>query len=180
MGKQTKITHGLLWLIMITSLPLGVSAGDSPPCMAYAYTLDEQNHYSLIATDSFVFGTRISVESNCPNTQLIIDGELMAYGNNTITGYTSAGFHNVTITNQNFTANYSNVNFIQSGGLNNVINNMPANYNPYSEPYTPQQINNLELVSGIGAILLSWVIVVGVMWKLISSYQERNFVEEVV
>jgi hypothetical protein len=38
----------------------------------------------------------------------------------------------------------NNVTFIQSGQLQNVVNQLPAEHNPHSEAWTPQEITNLE------------------------------------
>ena len=181
MGNVKKIkiiTHGIL-LVLLLSLPPGVAAED-PPCVAYAYTIDGlEKHYSLISNNSYVFGTQIYVVSNCENTRLIIDGQLITSGNNTLKAYTSPGLHEVIIQNNGFNQTFENVSFIQQGALGNMVNNLPAINNPYSEPYTPDEINDLELYSGVGAILLSWLLVVGVLWKLINNYQDRNFCQEV-
>ena len=100
-----------------------------------------------------------------------IDNELVTRGNNTLRGYTTPGTHQVTILNQGFNQTYQNVTFIQSGALTNVIRELPAEDNPYSNPYPPSEITNLEIFAAVGALILSWLIVVGVMWKLISNYQ---------
>ena len=179
MGRNRKIIHGVLLLLALTVSPAVAATG--PACIAYAYTVDGyEGHFSMIASESYVFGTEIYVISNCNNTQLIIDEELVTKGNNTLKGYTNSGTHKVTIMNDGFNQTYENVSFIQSGALTNVVNQLPAENNPYSSAYTPSEIDNIEMYSGIGALVLSWVMVVGVMWRLISSYQERNYIEEVL
>tara|TARA_Y100001938_G_C8100800_1_gene441580 strand:- start:5137 stop:5673 length:537 start_codon:yes stop_codon:yes gene_type:complete len=178
MGKYT-VKHGLLLLLALTLSPCVAASG--PACIAYAYTVDGyEGHYSLISQESYVFGTEIYVISNCNNTQLIIDNELVTTGNNTLRGYTTSGTHQVTILNEGFNQTYQNVTFIQSGALTNVIRELPAESNPYSNPYTPSEISNIEIFAAVGALILSWLMVVGVMWKLISNYQDNNFISEVV
>tara|TARA_R100000231_G_scaffold129668_1_gene101128 strand:- start:304 stop:846 length:543 start_codon:yes stop_codon:yes gene_type:complete len=170
--------HGFVLCVIIAVTPSAVASG--PPCLAYAYAVDKsQEHYSLIASDSYVFGTAITVVSNCNNTQIIIDDVLSSQGNYSVSGYASPGLHNVTLKNSGFQVNYTNVVFIDNGGLAYAINNLPAQFNPDSKLFTPDEITNIQLFAGIGSILISWVLAVGVLWRLIQAYQERNYVEEV-
>ncbi len=179
MGIRSRIIqHGAILLLLLMIPP--VMATESPPCLAYAYTVEDQNnHFSLIQNDTFVFGTKIIIISNCESTQIIINDNFMAFGNNTITAYANPGNYNVTIKNSGFEAQYQNVTFIQGGALTNAISNLPASDNPYSIPYTIQEINSIELWSGIGAILVSWFIVTTFLWKIIKSHNDNNYCMEV-
>lgn len=177
--KIKKITHGIL-LVLLLSLPPGVAAED-PPCMTYAYVQAEgEPHASLIMSENYVFGSRVIVISNCNNTYIEQNGVIIASSNGgTVVTFISPGIHQITIGNEGSNQTFENVTFIQQGQLSRVINLMPNEYNPHSEPWTPEEISDLELYSGVGAILLSWLLVVGVLWKLINNYQDRNFCQEV-
>lgn len=176
--KSRIIQHGAI-LVLLLMVPPAI-ATESPPCLAYAYTVESENgHYSLIKNNTFVFGTQIIVVSNCDSTQIIIDENLVAFGNNTINAYTSPGTYDVKIKNSGFESQYQNVTFIQGGALTNAISKLPAGDNPYSMPYTIDEINSIELWSGIGAILVSWFIVTTFLWKIIKSHNDKNYCMEV-
>jgi hypothetical protein len=158
-SKSRKIILNGAILLSLMMLPPGI-ASESPPCMAYAYTIDRgENHLSLISSDSYVFGTKIAVVGNCGNNQLIIDEELVASSNNSIEAYGKVGKHDVSIISGNYSATFTNVTFIEQGQLGILVGNLPAQHNPHSSPYTIDEINSIELWSGVGAILLSWFVV---------------------
>ena len=54
MGSKSRniILHGVIFAALLTVPP--AVAQESPPCMAYAYTVAEgENHYSMIFEDMF-------------------------------------------------------------------------------------------------------------------------------
>jgi len=179
MGSNRRITHGACLLLLIALLPSVATA--TPPCIAYGYSMAENEpHYSMLVEDSYVFGNELIVVSNCNNTTVLIDGNFQASSSGKkVNTFVSNGIHDVTFRNDGFEQTIRNVTFIQGGELNRVISQLPNEFNPYSMPYTPSEIDSIELVSGIGAILLSWIIVTGFMWKLIKNYNDRNYVMEV-
>jgi hypothetical protein len=182
MGNKSRIIrNGVILLILFLAFPPLASGAESPPCVAFAYVLAEDDqHASLVLEDTFVFGDEVIVYSNCNNTTILVDGMFAA---STETGslytYISAGEHSITLRNDGFNMTMDNVTFIQSGQLTNIIHELPSEHNPYSESWTPTEIGNLELVSGIGAMLISWFIVVGIMWRIINNYHDRNYCMEV-
>ena len=180
MGNKSRLIRNGFFLLALLMVPPALAA-ENPPCMAYAYTIAEgEPHYSMIVSNSYVFGNQVVVKSNCDNTTLYVDGEMKAStDSNKITTFIDTGFHDITVTNDNYTETWRNVTFIASGQLTNVVNQIPNEYNPYSIPYTMEQINSIELWAGIGSILISWLIVTGVMWKIIKRYNDNNYCMEV-
>ena len=179
MGSKSRIIRHGFFLLMLLLVPPAM-ATESPPCIAYAYTTDSsEGHLSLLSSNSYVFGTKITVISNCENNQLIIDNQLIAYSNNSIEAFSNPGLHSITISSGNFTANYSNVTFIEQGQLSQIIRDLPAEHNPYLQPYTIQEIDSIELWSGVGAILVSWLIVTGFLWKIIKAHSDKTHCLEV-
>ena len=180
MGNETRIMrNGVILLVLLSCLPC--VAAEAPPCIAYAYTVaQDEPHYSLIQNGAFVFGSEVIVVSNCNNTTLLIDGNFQSSSDRlNLMSYVSSGVHNVTIMNDGFSTTMTNVTFIQSGQLSMVVSQLPNQHNPHAEPWTPEEISNLELVSGIGSLLISWFMVVGILWKLINNHTDRNFCREV-
>lgn len=175
-------THGaVLFLLLIVTLP-GVAAEPPPSCMAYAYVMSQNEpHASLVVDDTYVFGTQLIVVSNCNNTEIYVDGILATISPaGSAYTYVNSGIHNVTIANDGFNKTYENVTFIQAGQLSMMVNNMPTDQNPHSTSYTDGQITSVELVSGIGSILISWLLVVGLLWKIIREHHDRHYCMEVV
>lgn len=178
-SKSRKIILNGAILLSLMMLPPGI-ASESPPCMAYAYSTDgSEGHYSLIQSNTYVFGSKITVIGNCGNNQLIIDEQLIAISNNSIEAYGKVGLHDITIKSGNFTATYTNVSFIEQGQLGILIGKLPAEHNPYASPYTLDEINSIELWSGVGAILVSWFLVTSLLWRLIKAHSDNNYCMEV-
>tara|TARA_X000001036_G_scaffold437527_1_gene483045 strand:+ start:1346 stop:1888 length:543 start_codon:yes stop_codon:yes gene_type:complete len=179
MGIRRKITQGLILCVLLSCLPS--VAAEGPPCIAYAYVIaDDEPHASLIASDVYVFGSRVVVESNCDNTSISVDGFVKSEttGQSLMT-FIEAGEYSITLRNDGFNLTMDNVTFIQAGQLTQVINRLPSEFNPYSQAFTPEEITTLELVAGVGSMLISWLLVVGVLWRIINAHHDRNFIQEV-
>ena len=118
--------------------------------------------------------------SNCDNTSILVDGipKSETSGQSLMT-FIDAGTYEITIQNDGFRVTMENVTFIQAGQLSQAINRLPSEFNPYSTSLTPDEITNLELVAGIGSLLISWLLVTGILWKLINAHHDRNFIKEV-
>ena len=179
MGNARKLTKWVILCVLLSFLPS--VAAEGPPCVAYAYVIaDDEPHASLIADDVFVFGSRTVVKSNCDNATLMIDGVMKSYSpSNNLMTFIDSGTYDITIKSDGFNTTFENVTFIQAGQLSQVINRLPSQHNPYSTSLTPDEITNLELVAGIGSLLISWLLVVGILWKLINAHHDRNFIKEV-
>ena len=180
MGNRSRLIRNGFFLLALLMVPPAMAA-ESPPCIAYAYTMAEgEPHYSMVASNAYVFGNQLAVQSNCDNTSLYIDGELYSSSDSKkLTTFIETGTHDVTITNDNFTETFRNVTFIANGQLSDVVNQIPNEYNPYSIPYTMDEINSIELWAGIGSILLSWALVTSIMWKIIKRHNDNNYCMEV-
>lgn len=181
MGSKSRkiILHGVI-LAALFMVPPAI-AQESPPCMAYAYTVAEgENHYSMIFEDSFVFGNSLVVVGNCENTSVYVDSQLIASSpSDRLTTFIDSGVHTVTIENGGYNQSFENVTIIASGQLTQVINQLPNEYNPFSIPYTIDEINSIELWSGVGAILVSWFVVTSLLWRVIKAHSDNNYCMEV-
>ena len=116
MGSKSRkiILHGVIFAALLMVPP--AIAHESPPCVAYAFTTDgSEGHYSLIKSNTYVFGTKITIIGNCDNNQLIIDDELIALSNNSIDAYGIAGLHDVTIKSGEFSCQFYKCTFHRPG-----------------------------------------------------------------
>jgi hypothetical protein len=60
-----------------------------------------------------------------------------------------------------------------------ALENLPASGHPDRDYYTPSDIGDIEMVSGIGSVIIAWVLVTQLLWRWVKSHQDRNFCEEV-
>jgi hypothetical protein len=177
--KRKILIHGLVLAVIVILSPM--TSASSPPCSVYAYTsAQNEPHYSLIKDNSYVFGNELTVISNCNNTELYLNGELFGSTDGKIlNSYIMQGEHNLTVISGGSIFNFTNINFIQGGQLTNIINQLPNEYNPYSIKINPSEIDSIELMSGIGAIILSWFLITSILWRIINQYHQKNYCEEV-
>ena len=179
---KTKFLIGVLILLSPNTLP---GAYAEPPveseCLAYAYTSSE-DHYFLLKSNSSGFGTNITIEHNCDNINVIVDGNFsISGGNNSIIFYLDPGLHNLTI--QTPFENISIYNFqVYPNRLDwkfdfELYQMRNMDFNEYITLNVALAKANWASVS---SILIVFVLVTYVYWNLINSYVDRNFCEEVI
>jgi hypothetical protein len=182
--KEKKTQMGLrvaLLFIVVLLLPT-VTAQDPPVeddkrCIAYAYTSSE-NHLFLLGQNVSMFGARLSIVHDCDNLEVYVDGffEVSSSSNMAIT--IEQGIHNITLQADGFNATFNDVVFYPDR-LNweyeyQVIQD--------SKPqFIDIEISELRTNWAVGVgIIIVWVLTTYVYWQMISSYVDRNFIEEVV
>jgi len=178
--KRKLLIHGLALALIVIFSPLA-KATSPPICLAYAYTQDGENsHLSLVSSESYLFGQSLTVISSCNNTELIVNGQKVASSNNyKLNYYLDKGDYNIELISGNESYIFTNVSIISNGQLNVFVNNLPNSENPYALPYTIEEIDSIELMSGVGAIILSWFLITSILWRIINQYHEKNYCEEV-
>jgi hypothetical protein len=178
--KYKLLIHGLVLAVIVIISPMATAT--NPPCLVYSYTTAQNEpHYSLIQNDSYVFGNQLTIISSCNNTELYLNDNLFGITEgNSLNAYISQGEHNLSIISGGEIFNFTNIYFIEGGQLNNIVNQLPNEYNPNSIKINPGEIDSIELMSGIGAIILSWFIVTFILWNIINKYHQKNFCEEVM
>jgi len=181
MGNKSRLIRNGFFLLALLMVPPALAA-ESPPCVSYSYVRDDfEPHGSMIFTDSYVFGSRTMVYSNCNNSEIYVNDELYAFNEagNVIIVDIPPGTHSITLKNYGFNTTFENVTFITAGQLTGIVNQLPSEHNPYSVAFTPGEIDSLELWAGIGSILLSWAIVTSIMWRVIKRHNDNNYCMEV-
>ena len=129
-----------------------------------------------------VFGSNLTIEHNCDNLIIESDGKFIAESFNGTTLYfeLTPGFYNFTITADNATTEYTNVQ---------LYPNALTWFDDYNEwrlgDYTFGELVELNYAkaqenwaSFLTAVII-WILVVYVYWNLINSYVDRNYCEEV-
>lgn len=181
MGSKSRLIRNGFFLLALLMVPPALAA-ENPPCIAYAYVRDGyEPHSSLILDNSYVFGSKTMVYSNCNQSMIFVNGELYGYSElgNTLIVDIPMGTYEITLSNYGYNVTYENVTFIVAGQLSSLVNQIPAEHNPYSVAYTPSEISNMELIAGIGSIILSWAIVTSIMWNIIKRHNDNNYCQEV-
>jgi len=178
-STQMVLRVGFLFALVLL-LPLATAQGppvDDEDCLAYAYTQSE-NHLFLLGENSSMFGQKLMVIHNCDQVDIYLDGFFEASSSENFALQIDGGIHNITISSNAFNATYENVVFYPDRL------NWEFEYRAIEEAQ-PQFID-IEIAAlqtnwavGIGIIIV-WVLTTYVYWSLISSYVDRNFIEEVV
>jgi hypothetical protein len=185
MGSQAAKVLIFMGLIagIIACVPSAQAQQTPPPndgCIAYAYTTEPQtNHYSLLASNSMVFGTSMNVVSNCGNFSISSDGMIMMAGYNSGSLRLEGGLTNITFQSDGYEVTYSNVTVVEAGILQDALWGLPALSNPYAERFSPSDIIDKELIASIGTGILVWAIVTLLMWPIVDSITDRRMIEEI-
>ena len=175
----------LVFLGVILLSPFSFIATAEPPvvqdCIHYGYSVSN-NHYFLIKSDAAVFGSNLTIEHNCNYLLIESDGNFIAESFNGSSLYfqLNPGFYNFTITGDNLTTQYNNVQ---------LYPNALTWFDDYNEwrlsDYTFGELVELNYAkaqenwaSFLTAVII-WILVVYVYWNLINSYVDRNYCEEV-
>lgn len=151
-------------------------------CIIYGYTVSD-THYFLMRSGSSMFGTNITIEQNCDDIDVYVNGNYTAssFNNSDLKINLEPGIYDITIiSNSNVSKFYNNVT-IYPNSLTWV-----SDYNDWKYP----ELNFEEYISmssamakenwaSILSILIVFILVTYVYWNLINSYVDRNFIEEV-
>ena len=183
-----KKKHSMVLEFALVTLTLGLlllpgAAGQEPPvddeekgCIAYAYT-ESENHYFLLKDNASMFGDVLRVVHNCPTLSVYAEGFFVASSANNFTFSLEAGVHNISFESSTFNATFSNVMFYPD--------RLDWEFDFIELQDSKPQFIDIELSElrtnwavGVGIVVV-WVLTTYVYWSLISSYIDRNFVEEV-
>ena len=181
--KKNMVLRALLFVALgILLLPI-VNAQEPPveeeskDCIVYSFTSSE-NYNFLISNNSKHFGSSITIIHNCEFVQLDIEGQFYARSNNSFAIEITAGFHNLTFSTEDGSYNYMIEIFPDRLEWETEYNLLFEN--PRTEFISIDTSNSRENWASILSIVVVWVLTVYVYWKLIESYTNNNFIEEVV
>lgn len=182
---EKKKNSMVLELAFLTALVLLLpgAAGQEPPvdeeekgCIAYAYT-ESDNHFFLLKDNASMFGDVVRVVHNCEDLRVYAEGFFLASSSQNFTFSLEAGIHNLSFESSSFNESFSNVMFYPDR-LNwefDFIELQEA-----KPQFIDVDLSELRTNWAVGVgIVVVWVLTTYVYWSLISSYIDRNFVEEV-
>ncbi len=169
------VTLGLLLLPSVSSQEPPIS--NEKPCLHYAYSNSEDYNF-LILNQSKVFGQEIQFIHNCEYLQVNMEGQFYAISNNSMILTFDEGQHNLTVQTNEYIQNYSIEIYpdrLEWEGQFLLLNSIPE-----TEFISIDASDSREVWASILSIVTVWVLCVYVYWKLIESYVNKNFIEEVV
>lgn len=183
--KESTKTHMALRSFLFVTLGIlllpSVNGQEPPvdqdkPCIFYAYSSSEEYHF-LIQNNSKHFGTNFRVIHNCEYLELSLDGQFYARSNNSFSIDLDQGINNLTITTNDQIRNFTIEIYpdrLEWEGQYTKLFEIPTN-----EMITIDLSNSRENWASIMSIVIVWVLTTYVYWKLIESYVNKNFIEEV-
>jgi hypothetical protein len=176
-----KILHHGVWFRLLCVigllflLPSPAEAAPPDSCLAYAFT-ESQNHQFLVGDNTSQFGTNMTIIHDCDEIMVIIDESEFTSSRN-FTLVLDQGLHNISLIGDNFTAHYDNVNFypdrLDWEGQYRFLIDADVEY---IDVGIAEVRANWAVVWGV---IIVWALSTMVYWNLISSYTQRNFIEEV-
>ena len=186
MKKENKTHMALRVFLFVALLSLlgGVNAQEPPVedtsekgCIFYAYT-SSMNHYFLLQNNSIVFGNNVSIIHNCQYLQVNQNNLFLARSNNSMIISANPGIANYTFITPNQTIEMT-IEFYPDR-LQWEYEYQRLDFNPNQQFISIDASNSKEIIASIASIIIFWVLCVYVYWRLIESYVNKNFIEEVV
>ena len=177
MGLRVAVLFILVLLLpTVTAQDPPVEDDEQKACIAYAYT-ESENHYFLIKDNSSVFGNSLKIVHNCKELEVYADGFFSASSSENFSLSLEAGLHNIELRAEGFNETFNDVMFYPDR-LNWEFDFIALEE---SKPqFIDVEISELRTNWAVGVgIVVVWVLTTYVYWSLISSYIDRNFIEEV-
>ena len=176
MGLRVAVLFILVLLLPTVTAQDPPVEDDAKGCIAYAYT-ESENHYFLIKDNSSVFGNSLKIVHNCKELEVYADGFFYASSSENFTLSLDAGLHEIMLIGDGFNETFDNVMFYPDR-LNWEFDFIELQE---SKPqFIDVELSELRTNWAVGVgIVVVWVLTTYVYWSLISSYIDRNFIEEV-
>ena len=182
--KQKNMALRSVLFVALGLLLLPSVAGQEPPveenkpCLHYGYTSSESYNF-LVQNGTKLFGNNLNIIHNCDYLQVNLNGEFYASSNNSMIIEIPLGINNLTVETNEYTRNYQVEVFpdrLEWEGDFLLLNRG----NQDTEFISIDLSNSRENWASAFSILIVWVLTTYVYWKLIESYVNKNFIEEVV
>lgn len=165
----------LLFALLVSTISNSASANPPENCLFYAYTQDS-NHNFLLDDNSTLYGSDLRIIHNCENLDVYVDGFFKIGSGQNMTLDISQGYHNFTFEFDNMTVEHNDVLFIPSSlSWYEEYTIFQENQRGIPLDEVKTQLNYTALITGV----LVWALSVGVYWRLINNYVDRNYLEEV-
>ena len=185
MKESTKTTMALrsflfvaLGILLLPSVNGQEPPVDDKPCIHYAYTTSDEYNF-LLQNNSKLFGNNLRIVHNCDYVELYVEGEFYARSNNSVIFDLAIGSQNITIQTNQYSRDYLIEVFPDRLEWEGELLLLDFD-NQNTEFIAIDLSNSRENWASIFSILIVFVLTTFVYWKLIESYVNKNFIEEVV
>lgn len=169
------ITLGLFLLPSVNAQ--GPPVEEDKPCLFYGYS-QSMNHYFLVENNSIMFGDNITFVHNCEFITILEEGNFLASSNYSVSINIEPGKKNLTISTNEKTQ-YFQIEVIPDR-LEWEYEYSMIDYQQPTELISIDLSNTRENWAVVFSIVIVWLLATSVYWKLIQSYVNKNFIEEVV
>lgn len=176
LADRKKLICSLLLICgFLSTLP--ATSANPPDCLSYAYTSDD-NHKFLLESNSNLYNERLYIVHNCDQVSIYVDDMFIQSSTNNFSISIQPGIHNITIDHGNYSIDFDEVNFLESrfnwfDDYTFLIENIEG------KEFTNQEVKRLSNWVAFGTGILIFCLSVGVYWRLINSYVDRNYIEEI-
>ena len=165
-------------LLLPSASSQGPPVEDQEDCLFYAYS-SSQNHYFLLQNNSLMYGNNLTFVHNCDFIRIYKNNQFIAESNNSIIMNIDPGMNNITIETHNKSRTYQ---------VQIIPDRLQWEYQYNELLYQDEPAEFIEInlsnsranYASIFSIIIVWVLTTYVYWRLIESYVNKNFIEEVV
>lgn len=183
---KEKTTHTALRAFAFIALGLfllpsvnaqGPPVEEDKPCLFYGYS-QSMNHYFMLQNNSIMYGNNLTLIHNCDYISISKNGQFIVSSNSSVNIEIIEGYQNLTIQTNN-EIRYFTVEVIPDR-LEWEYEYLMLDYQEPSEFISIDISNTRENWAVVFSIIIVWLLSTSVYWKLIQSYVNKNFIEEVV
>ncbi len=150
---------------------------EDKPCLFYGYS-SSMDHYFLIQNNSILFGNNLTFIHNCDYITITQNGNFVVSSNSSVLLNIDPGMTNLTV-ETNDRIQYFQIEVFPDR-LDWEFDYEMLDYQRPTELISLDLSNTRENWAVAFSIVIVWLLATSVYWKLIQSYVNKNFIEEVV
>jgi len=173
----------LLLLILAASSASNAAAQEEPPCLTVVHAQDASGTiFTLMENGSTMFGDRAVVRTTCEGPYKISsDGLDRAYTNGSSTFSLLVGVHDYTFRfDSGLEVVFENVTVYPSEVWTSAYYNIDPEAAPVTYFVDNAELQARDVMVAFGSALIIWATSTFIVWRLVSAYIDRGFVEEVL
>jgi len=182
-SKQRHTLRLLLLLILATSSASASAATEEPPCLTVVHAQDASGTiFTLMENGSTMFGDRAVVRTTCEGPYKISsDGLDRAYTNGSSTFSLLVGVHDYTFRfDSGLVFEFENVTVYPSEVWTSAYYSIDPEAAPVTYFVDNAELQARDVMIAFGSAIIIWATSTFIVWRLVSTYIDRNFIEEVL
>ena len=181
-------------LVAMAASPVPMAAGATQPgdqdrtageCLTIGYVHDGAGHYSLLMNETFLMGTTLTIESSCETPLNVqVDGGQVWSGVSGLSVEMEPGYPRTVQVWSNGSLAASWVNLSVYPGISFTGTMLEINQGDAwmdgALTMTPDDLSQKQVTVALGAGIITFALVSQVLHRVVRSWTERKFVQEVV